>query len=572
VTDDARARIAALEARIVRLEAERRRVFEDTQREADTVFAQYQLSQLLAAGGTKEEIAAAVLAEVARAAGAGAAAIWLTRPTGTVVELAASLADGAGHGGDPPGAPPRSFRDVAAAEAWAAAGGWSGVALPEGRSLGGDTPPTDPTGAVGFLAVRAGPGGELEPGHARYLASVRLELAVTLRAAQLRTSLAGEQATLAAILEGATDAIIAVDAGRRVVRLNGAAAALVGTPARVGTGMHCSEFLGCGRAAEDGRGRGEPPPGLEVHLPGSADALCGARCPFAEVLETGRAIVGREIAVRHRDGQAIPVGATVSRMPTPDGGAVGVLRDLRAGRSLDEAKTSFVAAVSHELRTPLALIDGYTQSLLSLDLDAATARRHLERIADAAGRLAALVDEIIDVSEVESDALVLRRTPVQIDGLLRAYMAERAEAPDARPVALVLPRSLPRVNIDATRIRQVIANLVQNAERHGGRAAPIEISARRPDRGTVVVTVADGGRGIAPEDRDHVFERFYRGRRVRESRVPGSGLGLYLCRRIIEAHGGWIRLDATTRGTSISVGLPVAAVATAAGPHGEIRA
>jgi signal transduction histidine kinase len=274
--------------------------------------------------------------------------------------------------------------------------------------------------------------------------------------------------------------------------------------------------------------------------------------------------VGREIEVRHRDGGRIPVAASFSRMPALDGGAVGVLRDLRPARSLEVAKASFVAAMSHELRTPLALIDGYTQSLLQLDLDPATARRHLERIAAAARRLAGLVDEIIDVGQLESDALVLRRTPVALDGVLRAYLAERADRPDARPVALDLPGSLPRIDVDGSRIRQVVQNLVENAEKHAGRASRIEMRARRLDEATVVLTVADDGKGIRAEDRDHVFERFFRGRGPRALGVPGSGLGLYLCRRIVEAHGGWIRLDATTRGTSISVGLPVSAGALAA--------
>jgi signal transduction histidine kinase len=547
-------RVIALEARVRELEAERRRVFEDAQREADAVFAQYQLSQLLAAGGRVDEIAAAVLAEVARAASAAGAALWLASPPGPALALVATFP---GDPDDPVGrgwaAVPHRFADTAAAARWTAVGGWSGITLPEGRAVGGDDPGSGPAGAVGYLAVRGDAAVPLEPDHVRYLATVRLELAVTLRAAQLRASLAREQATLAAILEGATDAIVGVDAGRRIVRLNAAAAALVGTTARVGTGMRCSEFFGC--AAQS--------PGLahelaEARPPAGADLLCGARCPFEEVLETGRPIVGREIRVGHRDGTAIPVAASVSRMPVPDGGAVGVLRDLRASRSLDDAKTSFVAAVSHELRTPLALIDGYTQSLLRLDLDAATGRRHLERIAGATERLKALVDDIIDVSQLENDALALRRSPVALDGLLRAFLAERADAIDVRPVSLVLPRGLPRVDADATRVRQVVANLIQNAEKHAGRAAPIEVRARRLDPMTVVVTVIDGGRGIAAEDRDHVFERFYRGARAQDGQVPGSGLGLYLCRRIVEAHGGWIRLDATTRGTSVSVGLPVA--------------
>jgi signal transduction histidine kinase len=550
--------MAALEARIRELEAERQRVFEDAQREADAVFAQYQLSQLLAAGGGVDDLAAAVLAEVARAVGAGVAAIWLARPGTPPLELVAVIPDAADPAGGAAGDPvPAAFADLAAARAWVAARGWTGVVLPEGRAVGGRTPGPGERAVVGFLAVGPGEGAGLDPGHARYLAGVRLELAVTLRAAQLRASLVREQATLAAILEGATDAIVAVDPRRRVVRLNAAAAALVGTPARIGTGMHCSEFLGCARPPTDDTVPAEP--------------LCGPRCPFLDVLETGEPIVGREIGVRHRDGSAIPVAASISRMPAPDGGGVAILRDLRAARSLDEAKTSFVAAVSHELRTPLALIDGYTQSLLHLDLDASTARRHVERIAAAAQRLTVLIDDIIDVSQVESDALVLRRTPVALGGLLRAFLADRADLPDARPVALVLPRELPPVDADATRIRQVLGNLVQNAEKHAGRAAAIEIRARRLDRATVVVTVADTGRGIAPEDRDRAFERFYRGESVRESQVPGSGLGLYLCRRIVEAHGGWIRLDATTRGTSVSFGLPVARFAAGGGAGPDAR-
>jgi signal transduction histidine kinase len=547
-------RQAALEDRIRQLEAERRRVFEDAQREADAVFAQYQLSQLLAAGGRVDQLAAAVLAEVARASGAAGAALWLADPGDPRLELVATFPGGPGGPADRGwAAVPSRFADTTAAGRWAAGGGWSGISLPEGRAVGGEEPGGGVRRAVGYLAVRADAGAPLETDHARYLATVRLELAVTLRAAQLRASLAREQATLAAILDGATDAIVAVDAGRRVVRLNAAAAGLVGMPAQAGTGMRCSDFLGCHATSPDGAQALDEPP-----LPRTAGLLCGTRCPFEEVLGTGDVIVGREIGVRHWDGTTIPVAASVSRMPVPDGGAVGILRDLRASRSLDEAKTSFVAAVSHELRTPLALIDGYTQSLRHLDPDTATARRHLDGIADATERLMALVDDIIDVSQLETHALVLRRSPVALDGLLRAIVAERAEAPGGRSVRLEVPRGLPYVDVDAARIRQVVANLVQNSERHAGHTAVIEIRARQLGPATVVMTITDDGRGIPAEDRDHIFERFFRGARAVDGQVPGSGLGLYLCRRIVEAHGGWIRLDATTRGTSVSVGLPVA--------------
>jgi two-component system sensor histidine kinase ResE len=245
-------------------------------------------------------------------------------------------------------------------------------------------------------------------------------------------------------------------------------------------------------------------------------------------------------------------------MAGPRTGAVAVLRDLRADRALDELKSSFVATISHELRTPLALISGHAQSLLHLDLDAEARRRHLVQIGDAVERLATLVDEVMDISHLESDGLSLHRRPVDLAGVLGSFAAEQAELPGAPPVTLDLVPDLPPVDADPARLRQVLANLAANTAKYAGRGARISIRARRPDPAMAVVTFADNGRGIPPDERENAFQRFFRGRAVRESRIPGSGLGLYICRRVIEAHGGWIRLDATTRGTSISFGLPVA--------------
>ena len=125
MSEEATERLAALEARVRDLEAERRRVFEDAQREADAVFAQYQLSQLLAAGGRVDEIAAAVLAEVARACGAAGAALWLANPAGRALTLAATFpGDPGGPVGPGWAAVPRLFADTGAAARWARSTGW----------------------------------------------------------------------------------------------------------------------------------------------------------------------------------------------------------------------------------------------------------------------------------------------------------------------------------------------------------------------------------------------------------------------------------------------------------------
>jgi signal transduction histidine kinase len=171
-------------------------------------------------------------------------------------------------------------------------------------------------------------------------------------------------------------------------------------------------------------------------------------------------------------------------------------------------------------------------------------------------RLGSLVDDVIDVSRLESDQLLLDRAPVDLQALLRAFAAEQGELPGAPAITLDVP-ALPQVDVDARRIRQVMANLAANTQKYAGTGASITIRARHLPPDSVVVTFADDGEGIDSAEQAQVFDRFFRGERVRESRLPGSGLGLYLCRRLVEAHGGWIRLDATRRGMSISFRLPV---------------
>jgi PAS domain-containing protein len=214
----------ALRARVATLEDERRRAFDEAQREADAMFAQYQLSQLLASGDNLEKLAPAVLAEIARTSGAGAAALWLADRTRRTFHLIASVEPGdepTASGSDGGTELPIAFADSGTAGRWAARAGWFGVPLEESRALG-----VGGAGrvALGYLAIRPARGGTLDPGHARYLGLVRRELALAFRAAQLRGALLHERATLAAILDGASDAIIAVDSDRRITRLNGGAA------------------------------------------------------------------------------------------------------------------------------------------------------------------------------------------------------------------------------------------------------------------------------------------------------------------------------------------------------------
>ena len=262
-----------------------------------------------------------------------------------------------------------------------------------------------------------------------------------------------------------------------------------------------------------------------------------------------------EIRLVRADGSEIPVAASFSAMAGREPGAVVVLRDLRAERAADELRASFLAAVSHELRTPLALIGGYVDSILGLELDAAAQRRSVERIGDAATRLNVLVDELLDLTQLEHASMGLHRTRVDLGALLGVFTHDLGESPGMPAVHVAVPSDLPPVDADAPRIGHVLANLADNARKYGN--GPVTITARR-SRGMVVVTVQDTGSGIAAEERALVFDRFYRGRTARAGEMRGSGLGLYVCRRLIEAHGGRIWVEPEDGRSAISFSLPAA--------------
>ncbi len=520
--------------RLAILEADRWRSFEDAQREADTLFAQYQLSQLLASGADVADLASAVLDELRRHDRARAAVLWLTPPGDGPLSLVASVGDDRAASAPPP-APPHRFPDATAAAGWCRAFGCWGVALEESR----DTGDGFERETVGFVAlVPTGPRRRAEK--PTFLPRVRHELAMAFRGAQLREALAHERSLLSAILDGATDAIVAVDPERRVVRLNPAAYALLDvTPDSVP--VACRDLLGCAR----------PHAGTASHR-----LRCGARCPFSDVLSGGPPITGREQTVIGPHDEEIPVAASYA--PMTGGGAVAVLHDLRASRALDQLRSTFVAAVSHDLRTPLALISAYVDTLLGLELDPAGRRRAIEGIGHAAHRLDNLVNEILDVAHLESDRIALRRSRASLAAIVGRVVSGFGDAPGIPPIDVELPADLPPVVVDADRIAQVLDNLVTNAAKYGPAGGRIRIRAAMRDR-TVVVSVHDEGTGIDEADRDQVFERFYRGRQARSGGTPGSGLGLYVCRRLVEAHGGEIWVDDSSSGTSISFTVPVVA-------------
>ncbi len=224
-------------------------------------------------------------------------------------------------------------------------------------------------------------------------------------------------------------------------------------------------------------------------------------------------------------------------------GCVVVLQDVTELRRLEKVRRDFVANVSHELRTPLASLKLLAETIASGGADdPAILEDYMERIEVEVDRLAQMVDELGELSLIETGQVALDSEPVNIEALVTRSI-ERLEAQAVRAgisLELSIAPDLPQPPADERRLEQVLVNLLHNAIKFTPSGGRVSVSAASDDH-DVRVTVTDTGIGIAEDDLPRIFERFYKADKSRSSR--GTGLGLAIARHVIEAHGGTIRAD-----------------------------
>jgi two-component system sensor histidine kinase KdpD len=210
--------------------------------------------------------------------------------------------------------------------------------------------------------------------------------------------------------------------------------------------------------------------------------------------------------------------------------------ELRA--ETERMRNSLLSSVSHDLRTPLATIIGASSGLLEGGerLQSATRRDLVRSIHGEASHLDRLVNGLLEMTRLESGAVTIKAEPQALDGVLGAALQRLDTLLRDRVVQVNLPADLPLVPIDALLMEQVFLNLLDNAARYSPPGSPIDIAASAAGL-KVVVEVSDRGRGFAPGDETRAFEKFYRGR---TAGTRGVGLGLAICRAIVQAHGGTI--------------------------------
>ena len=256
----------------------------------------------------------------------------------------------------------------------------------------------------------------------------------------------------------------------------------------------------------------------------------------------------------------LPVGVTYAPLLSAEGKLRNIIvsvRDITHFRTADEIKATFISIVSHELRTPVALIKGYASTLRRDDAkwDKHTISDSLAVIEEEADRLSKMIDDLLDASRLQAGGLSLNKADVSLP-ILAKRIAERFAAQSKKhTIETDFPEKFPIVLADETRVEQVIVNLVSNSLKYAAKGEIKIGGTARPEQ--VVICVSDEGPGIEAKDLPHIFDRFYRSTKA-VKHTKGAGLGLYLARAIVEAHGGRIWADAPTSdaGARICFSLP----------------
>ena len=292
--------------------------------------------------------------------------------------------------------------------------------------------------------------------------------------------------------------------------------------------------------------------------------LCNtSSCPLTRTMQQGKQIPNEEMILGalpdHTDEYAVgvtPLGTSKGRI------AVFSARDMSAVKVANSVRTNFVSMVSHELRTPLNSVHGFIDLLMQGHMGELTQEQktYLGYAQEGVHQLMSIVEDILLLTRSDSGQFDMRQEEVNF--LTLAKQVLHGLQPQALKAAVVLNKDIispaPILFADPQRMKQVLNNLLANAIKFTPPGGTVTLRARPYDDRFVMISVQDTGYGIAPEDRKHVFERFYQANHQLQSKMGGYGLGLTIAKLIVEQHGGQINFDSTVNeGTTFYFTAPL---------------
>ena len=392
---------------------------------------------------------------------------------------------------------------------------------------------------VGILFIFRNYQGNFSTNDKALLQSFADQAAIAVHNAQLYSQVSQENQRLDALLDSAADGIFILAPDHTIERANQALARMLGKPIDALCGMHQDDVIRWA-AVKDGQ------------------TLTQAEAGGWPL--TSHATLYLEGDLQRENSLPLPVGITYAPLMSENGKLLNIiasLRDITRFREAEELKTTFISVITHELRTPVALIKGYVSTLRREDVswDRHIVEDSLMVIEEEADRLAELIDNLLDASRLQMGVLALSISDVKMDSLVRRIAKRFETQSSAHKILVDFPENFPIILGDDHRLAQVLSNLIANAIKYSPKGGEILIGgAIHPTQ--IVICVSDQGPGIAPDDIPHVFDRFYRATQASRT-TKGAGLGLYLARAVVEAHGGRIWVDpGPNSGARICFSLP----------------
>ncbi len=405
------------------------------------------------------------------------------------------------------------------------------VALP--MEIGGE--------AIGYIFIFRAQGAAFSSNDRQVLSAFANQAAIAVQNARLYQQVSAERERLNAIIENSGDGVMIVNPFRIIQTWNKALVNLTGISAEEAIGRPCYEVLNLQTAQ-----------GVSV---------CHTACPLLHPPADGRLYA--EGIHQRADGLAINLADNYSPQFNEEGKITQIIANVRDMTRLYEAedlKQTLLSVISHELKTPVSIIKGYAGTLAREDAnwDKETLADGLAIIEEEADRLDRLINNLLEASRLQAGGVKLRLTYVDLADMAKTAV-EKLQATTAKHTFVVdFPEDFPLIHGDAERLREALTNLISNAIKYSPEGGSIKVGGKVGENDRVRLYVSDEGIGISPGDQERIFERFYRVDNRLARQTPGTGLGLFLVKAVIEAHGGrvWVE-SAPGQGSVFWVELPV---------------
>lgn len=364
------------------------------------------------------------------------------------------------------------------------------------------------------------------------------QAAISTQNAYLLSRLVEERYAIESILENSADGILTIGPKYNITSFNIGMERITGWKKEEVVGKNCSEVL----KLKNSRG-------IEI---------CHTHCPISRGIE---GFIGFEGTVTTKDDQEVDVSLNYSVACLPSGEflpTVVNVRDISRLHQIENLRSSILATVTHELQTPISIIKAYAGTLARDDVEWSpqTIRDKLKAIEEESDHLSKLVSKILHTSRLESGNYSLNKLPLDLSREIKRIVKKFTLLTKIHRVYIDFPPEYPTILADPEKIEEVLVNLIDNAIKYSPRGGKIVIKGKTLED-KVLVSITDEGIGIPLRHQEQIFDSFYRVEDIPPEPIRGTGLGLYICKTLIEAHGGEIWLESKIgEGSRLTFSLP----------------